>query len=230
MQPHNNYDFTQLGQANESQQAVVLRKAYALLGISFLPCAAGAYAGASINFYSLFSNSWLSVVAFLVFAYGLSFAIEKNRYNNVGIALLMVFTFGIGFFVSPLLQFALASPIGSQIVGMAAMMTAGVFLTMATIAHHSKSNMNGIGQFLLVGAVVLIIGMILNMFLQIPALSLTISAGFVIFSSLMIMWQIRTVIAGGEDSATSAALTLFISLYNIFTSLVHILLAIMDDR
>jgi modulator of FtsH protease len=230
MPSHNNYDFTQLGQVSENQQLIVLRKAYALLGLSFLPCAAGAYAGASINFYSLFSNSWLSVLAFLIFAYGLTFAIEKNRYNNVGIALLMVLTFGIGFFISPLLQLALASPIGSQVVGMAAMMTAGVFLIMATIAHHSKSNMNGIGQFLLVGAVVLIIGMILNMILQLPILSLTIAGGFVVFSSLMIMWQIRTVIAGGEDSATSAALTLFISLYNIFTSLVHILLAIMDDR
>ncbi|MCO6513226.1 MAG: Bax inhibitor-1 family protein [Snodgrassella sp.] len=230
MQPRNTYDFTHLGQVGESQQTAVLRKAYALLGISFLPCAAGAYAGASINFYSLFSNSWLPTVAFLIFAYGLMFAIEKNRYNNVGIGLLMVFTFGIGFFISPLLQFALASSVGSQIVGMAAMMTAGVFLTMATIAHRSKSSMNGLGQFLLIGAVVLIIGMILNMFMQIPALSLTISAGFVIFSSLMIMWQIRTVIAGGEDSATSAALTLFISLYNIFVSLVHILLSIMDDR
>ena len=109
-------------------------------------------------------------------------------------------------------------------------MTAAVFFTMATIAHRSKSEMKGIGQFLVVGAVVLIIGMILNMFMHLPVLSLTIAAGFVIFSSLMIMWQIRTVIAGGEDSATSAALTLFVSLYNIFSSLVQILLAIMDNR
>lgn len=230
MQPRNTYDFTQLGQAGENQQAVVLRKAYALLGLSFIPCAAGAYAGTYVNFFTLFSNFWLSVVAFLIFAYGLMFAIEKNRYNNLGIALLMVFTFGIGFYISPLLQYLMASSVGSKIIGMAALMTATVFFTMATIAHRSKSEMNGIGQFLIIGAVVLIIGMILNMFLHLPVLSLTIAAGFVIFSSLMIMWQIRTVIAGGEDSATSAALTLFVSLYNIFSSLVQILLAIMDDR
>ena len=230
MQPRNTYDFTQLGQAGENQQAVVLRKAYALLGLSFIPCAAGAYAGAYVNFLTLFSNFWLSVVAFLIFAYGLMFVIEKNRYNNLGIALLMVFTFGIGFYISPFLQYVLTSSVGSKIIGMAALMTAAVFFTMATIAHRSKSEMKGIGQFLIIGAVVLIIGMILNMFLHLPALSLTIAAGFVIFSSLMIMWQIRTVIAGGEDSATSAALTLFISLYNIFSSLVQILLAIMDDR
>ena len=230
MKSRNTYDFTQLGQAEDNQQTVVLRKAYSLLGLSFLPCAAGAYAGNYINFYALFSNSWLSVVAFFILAYGLMFAIEKNRYNNLGIALLMVFTFVIGFFISPLLQLAVASAVGSQIVGMAALMTAAVFFTMATIAHRSKSEMKGIGQFLVVGAVVLIIGMILNMFMHLPVLSLTIAAGFVIFSSLMIMWQIRTVIAGGEDSATSAALTLFVSLYNIFTSLIQILLAIMDNR
>lgn len=230
MQPRNSYDFTQLGQASENPQTVVLRKAYALLGLSFLPCAAGAYAGTYVNFYALFSNSWLSVVAFFIFAYGLMFAIEKNRYNNLGIGLLMVFTFGFGFFLSPILQFALASSIGGQIVGMAALMTAGVFFTMATIAHRSKSSMNGIAQFLTVGAVVLIIGMIVNMFMNVPALGLTIAAGFVIFSSLVIMWQIRAVIAGGEDSPTSAALTLFISIYNIFTILIQILLAVMDNR
>ena len=68
-----------------------------------------------------------------------------------------------------------------------------------------------------------------NIFLNIPALSLTIAAGFVVFSSLMIMWQVRTVIDGGEDSHISAALTIFISIYNIFSSLLRILISLSGD-
>lgn len=89
--------------------------------------------------------------------------------------------------------------------------------------------MNELARFLTVGAVILMVAMVANLFLSIPALALTISAGFVLFSSLMIMWQVRTVIDGGEDSHISAALTIFISLYNIFSSLLHILLSLNGD-
>ena len=76
-----------------------------------------------------------------------------------------------------------------------------------------------------VGGVVLMIGVVANLFLQMPVVSLTISGVFVVFSSLVIMWQVRTVLEGGEDSHISAALTIFISIYNIFTSLLRLLLA-----
>ena len=89
--------------------------------------------------------------------------------------------------------------------------------------------MNALGRFLTVGAVILMVAVVANLFLGIPALALTISAGFVLFGSLMIMWQVRTVIDGGEDSHISAALTLFISLYNIFSSLLNILLSLNGD-
>mgnify|MGYP000903710987 FL=1 len=108
-------------------------------------------------------------------------------------------------------------------------MTAGVFFTMSAMARRTNVNMNSLGRFLTVGAVVLMIAMIANFFLQIPALSLAVSAAFVLFSSLMIMWQVRTVIDGGEDSHISAALTIFISIYNIFSSLLRILLAFSGD-
>ena len=105
-------------------------------------------------------------------------------------------------------------------------MTAAVFFTMAAMARRTNMNMNSLGRFLTVGAVVLMIAVVANMFLQIPALSLTISSGFVLFSSLLIMWQIRSVIDGGETSHISAALTIFISIYNIFSSLLNILLSL----
>ncbi len=221
------YDYT--NPAGEAvQESTVLRKTYTLLGWSFLPCAAGALLSSQmgINLYSMFGNRWIAFGVVLAFFYGMCFMIEKNRYNNTGVTLLMVFTFGMGILLSPLLQYSLSFSNGATIVGIAAAMTAAVFFTMAAMARRTTMNMNSLGRFLMVGIVVLMVGVVANMFLQIPALSLTISAGFVIFSSLLIMWQVRSVIDGGENSHISAALTIFISIYNIFSSLLHILLSL----
>ena len=135
----------------------------------------------------------------------------------------------MGVLLSPLLQYSLSFSNGAEIIGIAAAMTAAVFFTMAAMARRTKMNMNSLGRFLIVGIVVLMVGVVANMFFQIPALSLTISAGFVVFSSLLIMYQVRTVIDGGENSHISAALTIFISIYNIFSSLLHILLSLTGE-
>ena len=229
MQPQRNVqDYTQLGGAVQPQNTV-LRKTYGLLGLAFLPCIAGAYFGSQFNFAAVMGNFWVTIIAFFAFFYGMCFAIEKNRYSNVGVALLMVFTVGMGFMLGPILQYSAGFANGTKLVAMAAAMTAGVFLVMAAAARRTKADMNALGRFLMVGAVVLMVGVVANLFLHIPALSLTIAAGFVIFSSLLIMWQIKTVIDGGEDSHISAALTIFISIYNIFSSLLRILLAFAGD-
>lgn len=224
---HDVYDYT----AHTVSKNTVLQKTYRLLGLSFIPAVAGAAfaAGMNFNFYAAFGSRWISLIAFLVFFYGMTYLIEKNRYSNTGVTLLMVFTFGIGVLISPVLQYALHIADGAKIVGIAAAMTAAVFLTMSVLARRSRLNMNELARFLTVGAVILMVAMVANLFLSIPAFALTISAGFVLFSSLMIMWQVRTVIDGGEDSYISAALTIFISLYNIFSSLLHILLSLNGD-
>ncbi|MCS4534223.1 Bax inhibitor-1/YccA family protein [Neisseria montereyensis] len=225
------YDYTQAPGTGAVQKNTVLRKTYGLLGLSFIPCAAGAFISSQtgFNLYSMFNNRWASFAIVLAFFYGMCFLIEKNRYSNVGATLLMVFTFGMGILISPLLQYSLSVSNGPQIVGIAAVMTAAIFFTMAAMARRTKANMNSLGRFLMAGAVVLMIAVVANMFFQIPALALTISAGFVLFSSLLIMWQIRTIIDGGETSHISAALTIFISIYNIFSSLLNILLALAGE-
>ncbi len=227
-QSPNTHDYTQLGHRTTAQD-VVLRKTYGLLGLAFLPCIAGAFLGSQFNFAFMAGNFWISIIAFFAFFYGMCFAIEKNRYSNVGVALLMVFTFGLGFMLGPILQYSASFANGGKLVALAAAMTAGVFLVMAAVAKRTNIDMNALGRFLMVGGVVLMVGVVANLFLQLPVLSLTIAAGFVVFSSLMIMWQIRTVIDGGEDSHISAALTIFISVYNLFSSLLRILLALAGE-
>lgn len=217
------YDYTNTGAVSQSS---VLRKTYALLAASFIPCALGAYAAAATGFnLAALGGRWMGLIAMFVFFYGMIFLIERNRYSNTGAALLMVFTFGMGALISPLLQYSLNIPGGSALVGTAAVMTAAVFAVMSLMARSNKVNTQGLGRFLTIGVIVLMIAVVANLFLQLPALSLTIAAGFVIFSSLMIMWQTRAVIEGGETSHISAALTIFISIYNLFSSLLQILLS-----
>ena len=115
------YDYTQPAGAGAVQKNTVLRKTYGLLGLSFIPCAAGAFLSSQMGFnlYAMFGNRWLAFGALLAFFYGMCFLIEKNRYSNTGAALLMVFTFGMGALISPLLQYSLSLANGPQIVGIA---------------------------------------------------------------------------------------------------------------
>ena len=211
--------------AQLAHQEVLLQKTYSLLAWSFLPAVAGALASMVFNPLAMVGNPWIAVGAMFAFFYGMCFAIEKNRYSQTGAVLLMVFTFGMGIFLGPLLSVALTFANGGQLIAVAAAMTAGVFFTMAALARRANINTNALGRFLAVGGVVLMIGVVANLFLQMPVVSLTISGAFVVFSSLVIMWQVRTVLEGGEDSHISAALTIFISIYNIFSSLLRLLLA-----
>ena len=226
MQPRNVYDYTDVG-GSVSAQSIILRKTYGLLGLSFLPAAAGAFVALAtgLSLFSFSGNYWVGVGIFFAFFYGMCFLIEKNRYSNVGAALLMVLTFGLGFTLGPILNYSLALSNGIQLIGIAAVMTAAVFLSMAAMAKSPTFQTNSIARFVTVGFVVAFIAMIANLFLSIPALSLTVSALFVIVSSVLIMWQVRVIIEGGEDSHISAALTLFVAIYNIFTGLLRLLLA-----
>ena len=211
--------------AQLAHQEVLLQKTYSLLAWSFLPAVAGALVSMVFNPLAMVGNYWIAVGAMFAFFYGMCFAIEKNRYSQTGVVLLMVFTFGMGMFLGPLLSVAQMFSNGGQLIAVAAAMTAGVFFTMAALARRANINTNALGRFLAVGGVVLMIGVVANLFLQMPVVSLTISGVFVVFSSLVIMWQVRTVLEGGEDSHISAALTIFISIYNIFSSLLRLLLA-----
>ncbi|QMT39716.1 Bax inhibitor-1 family protein [Neisseria shayeganii] len=226
MQPRNAYDYTEAGRS-VSAQNTVLRKTYGLLGLSFIPAAAGAFTAMStgLSIYSFVGNRWIALAVFFAFFYGMSFLIEKNRYSNVGAALLMVLTFGLGFTLGPILNYSLALSNGIELVGIAAVMTAAVFLTMAALAKTSAIQTSSLARFVTIGFVVAVIAMVAGFFVQVPALALTVSALFVLVSSALIMLQVRMVIEGGEDSHISAALTLFVAIYNIFSSLLNILLS-----
>ena len=224
---NNNYQ-TSTYQVSDSELALrnqVLRNTYLLLALSMIPTAIGALVGMSLSFGFLRASPIMGSLLLLGGLYVMMFMIEKNKHSFTGIALLMGFTFLMGMLLGPLLTVALHIPNGANLVFTAAALTAAVFFVMSVIALTTKRELNFLSSFLTIGAVVLFIAIIANIFLRMPGFHLMICGAFVIFSSLMILWQVSQLVRGGETSYVSATLTIYISLYNLFTSLLQIIMA-----
>ena len=219
-----------VGHTSELQQQRVLRNTYLLLAISMIPTAIGAFIGLNLNFGILRSNPILSALGILAVVYGMFFAIEKNRDSGVGVALLLALTLFLGVILGPLLQVAAGLKNGAQLVAMAAGGTAAVFFTMATIGATTKRNLGFMGNFLAVGCIVVMLAVVVNIFLASPVLHLTLCGAFIILCSMLILFQINQIVQGGETNYVSATLTLYMSVYNLFTSLLQILMALTGQR
>ncbi|BAK77417.1 protein of unknown function [Pseudogulbenkiania sp. NH8B] len=208
----------------------VLRNTYALLALSMIPTVMGALIGTNMSFAFLAGSPIIGMLAIMAVFYGLTFAIQANRNNGLGVVLMLGFTFLMGVLLGPLLQFALRFANGGQLILVAGGATAAVFFVMAAIATTTKRDLSGMGNFLTVGAIVLMVAIVANMFLQLPGMTLAIAAAIALFSSLMILWEVKNVVDGGETSYISAALGIYISIYNLFTSLLRLLLAFSGER
>jgi len=205
------------------QQHRVLRNTYGLLALSLIPTLIGAAVGTNINMGFMRASPILSFFAILAIFYGWIFAIERNKNSSLGVVLLLGFTLFMGLLLGPLLQHVLGLGNGVQLVMMAAGGTAAIFFAMAGIAASTKRDLSGLGNFLAVGALVLMLGVIANVFFASPVAQLVIVAAFVLFSSLLIMWQVNAIVRGGETNYVSATLSLYVAAYNLFTSLLQLL-------
>ena len=208
----------------------VLRNTYALLGVSMIPTVIGAIIGTNLSFAFMRASPIISVLVLLAVVYGLMFAIEKNKDSSLGVYLLLTFTFLMGVILGPLLQVALAFSNGAQLITVAAGGTGVTFIAMAAFSATTKRDLSGMGRFLFVGAIVLMIGVVANIFFQMPAMQLALSAAFILFSSLVIAYTINSVVHGGETNYISATLSIYVSIYNIFTSLLRLLMAVTGNR
>lgn len=213
-----------------SSQQKVLRNTYLLLALTMIPTAIGALIGVNISFGILRSSPILGSLAILAIVYGLFFAIEKNRDSGLGVALLLGLTLFLGVLLGPLLQVAAGLKNGSQLVAMAAGGTAVVFFVMAGIGANAKRDFSFMTNFLMVGAIVILLAVVANIFIASPVLHLTVCGAFVLFSSMMILFQVNQIVQGGETNYVSATLTLYMSIYNLFSSLLQLLMALTGDR
>ncbi|AFZ82602.1 Bax inhibitor-1 family protein [Candidatus Kinetoplastidibacterium crithidiae] len=202
----------------------VLKNTYLLLAISLIPTVLGSMFGilSGIN-YGMLSNPGLSTLIFFIGSFFLMSCIEKNKNNSTGILFLLLFTFFMGIMLSRLLGIVIGMHNGSKIVTMAFGGTATIFCFMNFIAHTVKRDLSSLERFMTIGAVVLLLSIIANIFLQMSAMTLTICMlSMIVFSSFMLI-DIHRIINNGETNYISATLALYLDIYNVFSNLLVII-------
>jgi modulator of FtsH protease len=200
----------------------VLRNTYWLLALSLLPTVLGAWIGVSTGIMATMSPG-ISVIVFLAGAFGLMFAIEKTKDSSTGVWVLLGFTFFMGLMLARMLSFVLGFKNGTALIMTAFGGTAGVFFAMATLASVVKRDLSGMGKFLFVGVIVLLIAGLVNLFVQSSALMLALSVMAILIFSAFLLFDVKRVIDGGETNYISATLAIYLDLYNIFQNLLALL-------
>ena len=229
MQPQ--YQMT--GQATQElaqRQNRVLRNTYLLLALSMVPTVIGAMLGVQLGFTLFAGSPMISFVVFLAIAFGFMWGIQRTKDSAMGVVLLLGFTFFMGLMLSRILQVALGFSNGGTLIATAAGGTGAIFFTLATVATVTKRDFSFLGKFLFIGLIVVLLAALANAFFQIPALSLTISAVAVLVFSAYILHDISRIVNGGETNYITATLAVYLDVYNIFVSLLNILMAFSGDR
>lgn len=208
----------------------VLRNTYLLLALSMVPTVLGAWVGVATGFSFFAGSPVIGFVLFLAIAFGFFFAIDKFKNSGIGVALLLAFTFFMGLMLSRLIGSILGFSNGAQLIMTAFGGTAAIFAVMATVATVSKRDFTGMGKFLFVGVLVLLLAAFANIFLQMPALMLTISVLAILIFSAFILVDLQRVVQGGETNYVTATLAVYLSVYNVFANLLAILGIFGGDR
>jgi modulator of FtsH protease len=202
--------------------ARVLRNTYALLALSMIPTVAGAWLGLATGL-SASMGGMLGMIVFMVVAIGLIFAIEKNRNSAAAVPLLLAFTFFMGLMLSRVLGFVLGMHNGTGLVMMAFAGTATIFFGMAALSSIIKRDLSTMGKWLFIGAVMLMVAGIANLFLQSGALMITMSVLAIGIFSAFVLHDLKRVQDGLETNYVIATLGVYLSLYNVFQNLLMLL-------
>ncbi|MDA7744947.1 Bax inhibitor-1/YccA family protein [bacterium] len=201
--------------------AKVLRSTYTLLGLTLAFSAL--MAGISMAINAPYFGLWTLLPYFICL-----WMVEKNKNNASGIAWVFALTGWMGFTLGPIISMYLAA-VGSGPIMMALGSTALVFFGASAYVLTTRKNLNFMTGFLMTGILVAFIAGIANIFLKIPALSITVSSVFAVLSAGIIMWQTSAIIHGGERNYISATVTLFVMIYNLFLSLLQLFGIMSDD-
>ena len=208
---------------SEAEVSKLFRNTYALLAMTLAFSSIVAMVSMAMNL------PRPGLIVMLVGFYGLLFLTSKFRDSVWGLVLTFVFTGFLGYTTGPILTYYLSMPNGGSLVAMALGMTAMVFFGLSAYAITTRKDFSFLSGFIMAGFVVLLCAIVASIFMDISGLSLAISAGFVLFSSAVILYQTSSIIHGGEDNYIMATITLFVSIYNLFLSLLHLLGAFGGD-
>ena len=213
-----------------AEQNKVLRNTYLMLSLTMVPTVIGALIGSSMDLSFMAESPILSSLLMFGMMMGMLFAVAALRNSVWGIAALLGFTFVAGVFLGPILQVALKLANGGQLITLAAGGTGIIFFSLATVATVTKKDFSFMGKFLFIGLILLIVASLANLFFQIPALSLTISAIAVLIFSAYILYDVSQIVHGGETNYVMATLGLYLNIYNLFVNLLQLLMAFAGDR
>jgi len=214
-----NIDYYVLPSAERNR---VVRNTYWLLALSMLPTVLGAWVGVATGI-SYAISGVMGMILMLAGVFGFIYAIERTKESATGVYVLLGFTFFMGLMLSRMIAMVLGFKNGSELVMTAFAGTAGVFFVMASLATVIKRDLSGMGKWLMVGAVVLMVGSIINVFVGSSAGMMVISMlSMAIFSAFM-LYDLKQVMDGGETNYISATLTLYLDIINVFQSLLALL-------
>ena len=200
----------------------VMRNTYWLLALSLLPTVLGAWIGVASGITQVLSGG-LGFVVFLGGAIGFMFAIEKTKDSSTGVFVLLAFTFFMGLMLSRMIAMVLGFKNGADLIMTAFAGTAGVFAVMATLASVIKRDLSGMGKWLFVGALVLMVGGIVNMFVGSTVGMMALSVAAIGIFSAYMLYDLKQILDGGETNYISATLMLYMDLFNVFQSLLALL-------
>ena len=200
----------------------VLRNTYWLLALSMVPTVLGAWIGVSTGIMSAMSPG-ISMMVFFAGAFGLMFAIEKTKNSAAGVPVLLAFTFFMGLMLSRMVGSVLGLANGANLIMLAFAGTGAIFLGMATLSSIIKRDLSTMGKWLFIGAIMLMVAGIANIFIQSSALMMTLSVAAIGIFSAFILHDLKRVQDGYETNYITATLGVYLSLYNVFQSLLALL-------
>ena len=206
----------------QQQRHRVLRNTYWLLALSLLPTVLGAWVGVATGITAGLTG-FVGLLVFMGGAFGFMFAIEKTKHSAAGVPVLLGFTFFMGLMLSRMIAMVLGFSNGSQLIMTAFAGTAGVFFVMASLATVIKRDISGMGKWLFVGALVLMVGAVINVFVGSTAGMMAISMLAIGIFSAYMLYDIKQINDGGETNNISATLALYLDIFNVFQSLLALL-------
>ncbi len=201
----------------------VLKNTYMLLSMTLVFSALTAGAAMAMNL-----GHGTALIMMLV-GFGLLFVVNRTADSSKGLIAIFAFTGVMGAALGPMLNYYMAMANGPALVMQALGGTAVVFFGLSGYALTTRKDFSYMGGFLIVGLLVAVVASIANIFLHIPALSLTISAAVVMIMSGLILFDTSRIINGGETNYIRATVSLYLDIYNLFIHLLHLLTALGGD-
>ena len=208
-------------QSNQASSAIttngVLKNTYMLLSMTLAFSAL--VAGIAMDFNLQHPGLILALVGY----FGLLFLVSKNQNSSAGIGFVFALTGFMGYTLGPILNSYLSLPNGGQVVMMAMAGTATIFMALSFYAVSTRRDFSFMGSFLMVGILVGFLAALAAIFFEMPGLSLAVSAMFVLLMAGLILYETSNIINGGETNYIMATVTLYVAIFNLFTSLLHLI-------